>query len=66
MFLFEEKFGTFSHFSFELSYKDFIITDLQGFGTFLVDPVIHTESTCRINLEGGNQKDEGVNSFFMA
>jgi hypothetical protein len=32
IFIINDKFGTFSHFSYDLCYKDLVITDLQGFG----------------------------------
>jgi hypothetical protein len=35
-----------SHFSYEISYKDFLISDLQGFGLLFIDPAVHT-----INVE---------------
>ncbi len=62
-----EEFGSFSHFSYEVSYKEFLITDLQGFGYIFIDPTIHTMRNYPYYiLEKTNLKDRGVASFFGA
>ncbi|CAI6339187.1 unnamed protein product [Periconia digitata] len=56
----------FSHFTFERSWGDMIVVDLQGVGNILTDPVIHTKDPERFKLNEMNMSTEGFKFFFAA
>ncbi|PMD45588.1 hypothetical protein L207DRAFT_508431 [Hyaloscypha variabilis F] len=54
----------FSHFTFERSRGRFLVSDLQGVGHILTDPVIHTLDPERFKLADANLGKEGFKFFF--
>jgi hypothetical protein len=54
----------FSHFTFERSRGRFLVSDLQGVGNLLTDPVIHTSDPERFKLADANLGKEGFKFFF--
>jgi hypothetical protein len=54
----------FSHFTFERSWGDFLVVDLQGVGNLLTDPAIHTKNPDRFKLNDLNLSSEGFKCFF--
>ncbi|KAE9375941.1 hypothetical protein N431DRAFT_332750 [Stipitochalara longipes BDJ] len=54
----------FSHFTFERSRGRFLVSDLQGVGHILTDPVIHTLDPERFKLADANLGREGFKFFF--
>jgi hypothetical protein len=54
----------FSHFTFERSRGNFLVSDLQGVGHVLTDPVIHTLDPERFKLTDTNLGKEGFKFFF--
>ena len=54
----------FSHFTFERSQGQFLVSDLQGVGNVLTDPAIHTLDPERFNLADTNLGPEGFKFFF--
>ncbi|KAI0862692.1 elongation factor-2 kinase EFK-1B isoform [Xylaria cubensis] len=56
----------FSHFTFERSWGNFLINDLQGVGNMLTDPAIQTKDPERFKLCDPNLNAEGFKFFFAA
>lgn len=56
----------FSHFTFERSRGRFLVSDLQGVGNILTDPVIHTLDPERFKLVDPNLGEEGFKFFFAS
>lgn len=56
----------FSHFTFERSWGDLMVVDLQGVGTQLTDPSIHTRDEQRFKLCVTNMYAEGFKCFFAS
>ncbi len=56
----------FSHFTFERSRGRFVVTDLQGVGSLLTDPAIHTQDPNRFKLADTNLGKEGFKFFFSS
>ncbi len=56
----------FSHFTFERSQGNFLVTDLQGVGHLLTDPAIHTSDPARFRLADTNLGKEGFKFFFSS
>jgi hypothetical protein len=54
----------FSHFTFERSQGRFLVSDLQGVGGILTDPVVHTVDRERFKLVRTNLHKEGFKFFF--
>jgi Mg-chelatase subunit ChlD len=54
----------FSHFTFERSKGRFLVSDLQGVGHILTDPVIHALDPERFKLADANLGKEGFKFFF--
>ncbi|CAD8169267.1 unnamed protein product [Paramecium pentaurelia] len=52
----------FSHFTYEYTFQQMIITDLQGKANILSDPAIHTKQYLE---DGTNLQDDGCNKFFL-
>lgn len=54
----------FSHFSYEVSNTDLVIGDLQGCGSILTDPAIHTMRASPYYItERSNLGKDGINGF---
>ncbi|KAI1742267.1 elongation factor-2 kinase EFK-1B isoform [Xylaria scruposa] len=56
----------FSHFTFERSWGNFLINDLQGVGNMLTDPAIQTKDPERFKLCDPNLNTEGFKFFFAS
>jgi hypothetical protein len=56
----------FSHFTFERSQGQFLVSDLQGVRNLLTDPAIHTRDAERFKLSDTNLGEEGFKFFFSA
>lgn len=56
----------FSHFTFERSWGDFLINDLQGVGNQLTDPSIQTRDPERFKLNDTNLNEDGFKFFFVS
>ncbi|KAK0747732.1 hypothetical protein B0T21DRAFT_379721 [Apiosordaria backusii] len=54
----------FSHFTFERSWGNFMVVDLQGVGNLLTDPVVHTRDPNRFKLNDLNMNSDGFKFFF--
>ncbi|KAK0654343.1 hypothetical protein QBC41DRAFT_386492, partial [Cercophora samala] len=54
----------FSHFTFERSRGNFMVTDLQGVGRVLTDPALQTLDRGYLPLSGGNLSIDGFYWFF--
>ena len=54
----------FSHFTFERSQGLFLVSDLQGVGSVLTDPAIHTRDQKQFKLADSNLGEEGFKFFF--
>ncbi|KAK7227610.1 hypothetical protein V2G26_015613 [Clonostachys chloroleuca] len=54
----------FSHFTFERSWGQILVCDLQGVGGLLTDPAIHTADANRFRLADTNLNREGFKFFF--
>lgn len=56
----------FSHFTFERSYGDFLVVDLQRVGNLFTDPAIHTKDPERFKLNELNFNADGFKAFFFS
>ncbi|KAF3160786.1 hypothetical protein TWF225_003160 [Orbilia oligospora] len=56
----------YSHFSFERSRGALLVCDLQGVGSRLSDPTIHTRDANRFKLAGTNLHQDGFKFFFAS
>lgn len=56
----------FSHFTFERSWGQFMVNDLQGVGNLLTDPAILTKDPERFKLCDANINAEGFKFFFAS
>ncbi|KAM3536244.1 hypothetical protein MY4038_000402 [Beauveria bassiana] len=54
----------FSHFTFERSWGNFLVTDLQGSGNIFTDPAIQTLDPERFKLSPTNMGEDGFKFFF--
>ncbi|KAF1999556.1 hypothetical protein P154DRAFT_546133 [Amniculicola lignicola CBS 123094] len=63
---FNKRAQAFSHFTFERSQGRFLVCDLQGVGSLLTDPAIHTSDPERFKLSDTNLGKEGFKFFFQA
>ncbi|KAF1739435.1 Alpha-protein kinase 1 [Beauveria bassiana] len=54
----------FSHFTFERSWGNFLVTDLQGSGNIFTDPAIQTLDPERFKLSPTNIGEDGFKFFF--
>ncbi|KAF2109414.1 hypothetical protein BDV96DRAFT_502565 [Lophiotrema nucula] len=54
----------FSHFTFERSKGQLLVSDLQGSGSVFTDPIIHTLDHKRFMLSDGNLGEDGFKFFF--
>ncbi|CAF9906492.1 MAG: hypothetical protein GOMPHAMPRED_004743 [Gomphillus americanus] len=54
----------FSHFTFERSHGQFLISDLQGVGNILTDPAVHAREPERYRLSDTNLGTDGFKFFF--
>lgn len=61
---FNEAAQAFSHFTFERSRGQFLVSDLQGCGYILTDPAVHTRDPERFRLADTNLGKEGFKFFF--
>jgi len=56
----------FSHYTFERSRGRLLACDLQGVGSLLTDPAIHTRDSQRFKLSRTNLHEDGFKFFFLS
>ena len=54
----------FSHYTFERSKGDMLVTNLRRIGSHFVDPTIHTKDDKRFSYSETNLSSEGIEMFF--